>query len=165
VNSVTGKSPAVAGLALALLLVLCLGVGFVGSIATASSIADWYPGLAKPSWTPDSSVFAPVWTALYIIMAVAAWLVWRKGMRYAGVRAALALFGAQLLLNLLWPFLFFALRSPEAGLLGIGALLVSVAFTTWAFFGLSRWAGLLMLPYLAWVAFASLLNLAIWRMN
>ena len=153
------------GIVLAGFIALCLGVGALGGWATAQSVADWYPGLAKPSWTPPSAIFAPVWMALYLAMAVAAWRVWRKDTRFAGVRIALNLFFVQLVLNAAWSFLFFGLRSPGWALLDLLALALVIALTTWAFFGHSRLAGLLMLPYLAWVMFAAALNFEIWRLN
>jgi tryptophan-rich sensory protein len=146
-------------------IALCLAVGAVGGWITARSIADWYPTLAKPAWTPPNALFGPVWTALYIMMAFAAWLVWRKDARFAGVRLALILFFAQLALNFLWSFLFFGLRSPGLALIDIIVLLVVLILTVWAFFQQSRWAGLIMLPYLAWVGFATALNFAIWQLN
>jgi tryptophan-rich sensory protein len=150
---------------LAIFVAICLAVGSAGGWTVAGSVADWYPALAKPSWTPPTSLFGPVWTALYIMMAVAAWLVWKKDVRFAGVRVALILFFVQLALNFLWSFLFFGLRAPGLGLIDIVLLLLLVAVTTWAFFQQSRWAGVIMLPYLAWVGFATALNFAIWQLN
>jgi len=146
-------------------IIVCVAVGLSASFITASSVKDWYPTLVKPSWTPPNEIFAPVWTALYIAMGFAAWLVWKKDMRFAGVRAALILFVAQLALNFLWSFLFFGLRSPGLGLINIVMLLILLAMTIWAFFQQSRWAGIIMLPYLAWVGFATALNFAIWQLN
>jgi tryptophan-rich sensory protein len=150
---------------LAGLVVLCLAAGTTGGLVTALAVESWYPTLNKPGWTPPSWLFGPVWTVLYILMAIAAWLVWKKDTRFSGVRLALILFFTQLALNFLWPFLFFGLRSPGVGLVDIAALLVVLTLTVIAFFGQSLWAGLLMAPYLAWVAFASALNFAIWRLN
>ena len=146
-------------------IALCLGVGAAGGWITARSVAEWYPTIAKPSWTPPDSLFGPVWAALYLSMAIAAWLVWRKDARFAGVRVALILFFVQLALNFLWSLLFFGLHAPGLALIDIAALLLVLALTVWAFFQQSRWAGLIMLPYLAWVGFATALNLAIWRLN
>jgi tryptophan-rich sensory protein len=151
--------------ALAGFVALCLLAGAAGGWATAQSVSDWYPTLAKPSWTPPNAIFGPVWTALYIAMGFAAWLVWRKDARFAGVRAALILFFIQLALNTLWSFLFFGFRAPGLALIDILVLLLVLALTVWAFFQHSRWAGLIMAVYLAWVAFATALNFAIWRLN
>jgi tryptophan-rich sensory protein len=147
---------------LALLVLICLGVGFGAGWATSQSVADWYPTLAKPSWNPPNWLFGPVWTILYIMMAVAAWLVWKAG---RDVQPAMILFFSQLALNFAWSFLFFGARSPWLGLVGILMLLLAVAVTTLVFWRIARPAGLLFLPYLAWVGFATLLNITIWRLN
>jgi translocator protein len=142
-------------------VVLCLGVAALGGFATAQSVSEWYPTLNKPSWTPPSWLFGPVWTVLYLLMAVAAWLVWKTG----GARTAMILFGAQLLLNLAWPFLFFGARLPGLGLVEIVMLWLAVAATIFAFALHSRVAAFLMVPYLCWVSFATALNAAIWMLN
>lgn len=148
-------------LVLAGFVALCLAVAALGGFATFQSVAEWYPTLNKPSWTPPSWLFGPVWTLLYIMMAVAAWLVWRAG----EARAAMILFGAQLLLNLAWSFLFFGARSPVLGLIDIVALWLAIAATIFAFAMRSRLAAFLMLPYLCWVSFATALNASIWMLN
>jgi tryptophan-rich sensory protein len=149
-------------------LVLCVGVCFaaaaVGALFTNPNVPGWYANLDKPSWTPPSWVFGPVWSLLYLLMGVSAWQVWRK----AGSRSAavpLVLFGIQLVLNMAWSGLFFGLRSPGAALVGIVFLWFSILATTIAFWRRSAPAGWLMLPYLAWVSFAAALNLAIWNLN
>ncbi len=149
---------------LATCVVLCFGVAALGSLATYPRIDDWYAALAKPSWRPPNWVFGPVWTALYLAMAVAAWLVWReKG--WAGSRVPLALFGVQLALNAAWSWLFFALRSPGLGLVDILLLWIAIAATLIVFWRRSIIAGLLFVPYLAWVTFAAALNYSIWQLN
>jgi translocator protein len=150
---------------LAGLIVLCLAAGIIGAFSTQSSVASWYPTLVKPSWTPPPWIFAPAWTALYIIMAIAAWLVWKSDTRFAGVRLAMILFFIQLALNALWSPLFFGLQSPGLALIDIILLVIVLALAVWAFLTVRIMAGLLMLPYLAWVLFAAALNFAIWRMN
>lgn len=152
-------------LALSGFIAICLLAGALGGWATSQSILDWYPTLNKPAWNPPSWIFAPVWTTLYVLMAIAAWLVWKKDARFSGVRVALLLFFLQLALNCLWPFLFFKFRSPAWALVEVATLLIMVALTTWAFFTQSKRAGLLMLPYLAWASFATFLNFTIWRLN
>jgi translocator protein len=152
-------------LALSGFIAICLLAGALGGWATSQSILDWYPTLNKPAWNPPPWIFAPVWTTLYVLMAIAAWLVWKKDTRFSGVRVALLLFFAQLALNCLWPFLFFKFRSPAWALVEVVTLLIMVALTTWAFFTQSKRAGLLMLPYLAWASFATFLNFTIWRLN
>jgi tryptophan-rich sensory protein len=148
-------------LVLAGLIAICLGVAALGGLATASSVAEWYPTLNKPSWNPPSWVFGPVWTTLYIMMAVAAWLVWKRG----NSGPAMILFFAQLALNLAWSFLFFGARSPWLGLVDIAMLWLALLATVIVFFKRDRLAGALMLPYFAWVSFASFLNFTIWRLN
>lgn len=149
-------------LVLAGLILLCLAVGSLGGYATQPSIDGWYRTIAKPWWTPPDWVFGPVWTILYITMAVAAWLVWQTGDK---VRPALTLFFIQLALNLGWSLLFFGARSPGLALIEVVFLWTGVLLTMLAFFGRSTVAGWLFVPYLAWVSFAAVLNLAIWAMN
>jgi tryptophan-rich sensory protein len=151
-------------LVLALFVALCLAVGGVGSIITASSRESWYATLRRPDWAPPDRVFGPVWTTLYIAMAVAAWLVWRR-LRLPGAAVPLALFGAQLALNLAWSAIFFGLRSPGGAFLEIIALWAAVLATLVAFWRVSRPAGWLFVPYLLWVTYAAALNFAIWRLN
>ncbi len=149
---------------LAVLIAVCLAVGAFGSVFTASSVNGWYPTIHKPSWTPPSWVFAPVWTALYIMMGIAAWFVWRKR-ENAGAKSALILFAVQLALNAAWSPLFFGLKNPLAGLLTIILLWAFLAAAILSFWRISRAAAALLAPYWLWVSFASALNLAIWRMN
>lgn len=145
-------------------LAASLSAGAIGGVATSSSVSVWYPTLAKPPWTPPPWLFGPVWTLLYVMMAVAAWLVWRtSGGRQRAV--ALGLFVAQLVLNATWSILFFGMRSPLLGLIDILLLWVLIGAVVVAFFRVAKVAGALMLPYWAWVSFAVALNLAIWRMN
>ena len=147
-------------LALFALLAATLVVGFVASLATVPNIAGWYEGLHKPSFNPPNGVFAPVWTALYVLMAVAAWRVWRK----AGLRP-LGLYAMQLALNGAWSFIFFGAHAVGAALAEIALLLALVLATMGSFWGKDRIAGLLFLPYAGWVLFAAVLNAAIWRLN
>lgn len=147
-------------LTLAGFVAACLAAGAVGGWATASSVADWYTTLRKPWFTPPSSVFGPVWTLLYILMGIAAWLVWETGER----RAMLA-FAAQLALNLVWSLLFFGARSPGLALIDIALLWLAIVVTIVMFARARPLAGWLMVPYLAWVSFAAALNAAIWRLN
>ena len=151
-------------LALPGFVALCLGVAAIGGYATSTSVGGWYQALAKPAFTPPDGVFPPVWTVLYLMMAVAGWRVWRAE-GFAGRETALALFGAQLALNLLWSMLFFAARRIDLALLDIVLLWVAIAATGAAFWRIDRLAGALFLPYLAWVTYAALLNATIWQMN
>ena len=140
---------------------LCLAVGIIAGLVTAPAVIEWYPTLAKPSWTPPSWLFAPAWTVLYILMAVAAWLVWKAG----NAKAALILFFGQLLLNLAWSVLFFGARSPGFGLIDVTAMWLAIAATIFAFAFRSRLAAFLMVPYLCWVSFAAALNASIFMLN
>jgi len=142
-------------------VVLCFGVASLGGIATRPAIPEWYAALRKPSWTPPNWVFGPVWTILYALMAVAGWRVWRGGR----ARPAALVFFLQLALNGAWSWLFFGLRRPDLGLLGITLLWLAIVATMIAFWRVSRKASLLFVPYLAWVSFAAALNFAIWRIN
>ena len=124
----------------------------------------WYESLVKPSWNPPNAIFAPVWSILYILMGVAAWLVWRRsGFSVAGV--ALAIFIIQLFLNTLWSYLFFGLHRPDMAFFDIVALWVAILIVMLLFWREDRYAGALLLPYLAWVSFASYLNFTLWRLN
>jgi benzodiazapine receptor len=151
-------------LALLIIFGICFAVGASGSVFTASSVKTWYPGLLKPGGTPPPWVFGPVWSILYLLMAAAAWLVWRQRI-HQDVWPAVALFTAQLILNGLWSFIFFGLRRPGAALVEIIILLVTIAVTTIRFAQFSSLAFWLMAPYAAWVLYASYLNFGIWRLN
>ena len=143
-------------------LAVCLGVMAIGGAITATTVSTWYQTLEKPGFAPPDWIFGPVWAALYIMIAVAGWLVWRR----AGVRRpALTLFAVQLALNSGWTMLFFGMTWIGAALLEIVFLWIMIAATTLAFFSISKTAGLLFLPYLLWVAYAAALNGAIWVMN
>lgn len=123
----------------------------------------WYDGLAKPSFNPPSWVFGPVWTTLYILMGVAAWLVWDR--QRATARGVLMLFVAQLIANAVWSWLFFGQQNPGLALMDIVVLWLLILATTIGFWRLRPVAGALLLPYLAWVTFATALNFEIWRLN
>ena len=139
-------------------------VQLVGWRVTTPAIPDWYAGLAKPSWTPPNWLFGPVWTVLYLMMGVAACLVWsRRAERPVGL--PMTLFGAQLASNLLWSVLFFGMRAPTLGLADIGLLWVLIGATAGAFWRVHRAAGLLLLPYWGWVSYAAALNGAIVARN
>jgi tryptophan-rich sensory protein len=150
---------------IALSVLVCLAIGFLASIATQSSVNDWYVTLNKPSFTPPNYLFAPVWTALYILMGVAAGIVWSKGYHHIWVKTALYHFAFQLLLNALWSIVFFGLKNPLGGMVVILALLTMIILTIKWFKVISKTAALLMIPYVLWVAFASALNYKIWELN
>lgn len=143
---------------LVLSLALVFAVAGLGGAASTSGLRDWYDDLDKAPWNPPGWVFGPAWTVLYILMAVAAWLVARTGLDQGTVQIALALYGAQLALNLAWSLLFFGARAPGWALVDIVALVVLVAITTAAFWRIDATAGWLLVPYLAWIVFATTLN-------
>ncbi len=146
-------------------LVVSLGVTLAaGWIGSRFAPGEWYAALAKPSWNPPGYLFGPVWSILYLHMAVSAWLVWRKA-GFSGAGVALGLFLLQLILNALWSYLFFGLHRPDLAFIDIVALWLVILATLLAFWPISGPAGLLLLPYLAWVSFASALNLQLWRLN
>lgn len=159
----TKAGPIAQMLVLVLFLIICLGTAGLGAAWTNLSVGDWYATLAKPSWNPPNWVFGPVWTALYVGMAVAAWLVWRR--RGWDSRVPLFVFGVQLLLNAVWSGLFFGMRNPGVAFAEIVLLWLAILATILAFKHVSTLAAVLLTPYLAWVSFATALNWSIWRLN
>ena len=153
-------------LGLAVFIVLCFAAAGIGGYWTAPATAPggWYYQIEKPSWTPPSWLFGPVWTALYIAMGVAAWLVWRRG-GWETQRQPLTFWLVQLVLNTLWSGLFFGLRSPALGAIEIVLLWIAILLTILAFRRVSRASAWLMAPYLLWVTFAAALTFAVWRLN
>ncbi|MBL9123749.1 MAG: tryptophan-rich sensory protein [Planctomycetaceae bacterium] len=145
-------------------IALCLAVAGMGGWLTMLGMPDWYDSLIKPTWNPPNWIFGPVWTALYVMMALAAWLIWRRH-GWEGAPLPLAFFLVQLTLNLAWSGIFFALRSPGWGAVEIVALWVAILGTLVSFWPYHRLAAILLVPYLAWVSFASVLNVALWRLN
>ena len=151
-------------LALAIFLALTFAAAGIGGAVTADSVRSWYPTLVKPSFNPPNWVFAPVWSLLYALMAVAAWRVWRvAGLRLSA--PALAAFAVQLVLNVCWSLVFFGLQAIGAALVEIVVLLASIVATMALFWGHDRIAGLLFIPYVAWVSFATVLNASLWWLN
>ena len=142
-------------------VVACFAAAALGGVVTASSVREWYPTIAKPTWTPPSWIFGPVWTALYLMMAVAGWLVWRR----VGWSGALGWFAVQLALNATWSPVFFGWHRLGLALVNIVLLWVAIAGTMVAFWRVMPAAGIMFVPYLVWVSFASALNFAIWRLN
>ncbi len=146
-------------------ILVCEVVGLIGSVFTAPSIVGWYAELAKPTFNPPNWIFAPVWIILFALMGIAAFLIWQHGWRLIKVKKALAVFSVQLLLNMLWSFIFFALERPDLALAEIVLLWIMILVTTIAFFKISKHAGWLMVPYILWVSFAVYLNYSIWILN
>lgn len=142
-------------------LLLCFAAAAPGALFMPG---DWYASLEKPSWNPPGWIFGPVWSALYVMMAVAAWLVWKQG-GFRIQRKALGLFLTQLALNALWTPLFFGMHLPGVAFAEILLLWLAIAATLVAFRSVNRTASWLLVPYLAWVSFAAVLNGTLWRMN
>jgi tryptophan-rich sensory protein len=151
------------GLGLAGWLAASFVTGAIGGLASINA-AGFYGQLVQPAWAPPAWLFGPVWSVLFVMMAVAAWLVWRRH-GFGGAARALQLFAAQLAANALWTWMFFAWRLGALALAEIAVLWLLIAATIAAFWPLHRTAALLLLPYLAWVSFAAALNLALWRLN
>jgi len=146
-----------------LALLATAAAAVAGAIASVRA-ADFYQQLAQPTWAPPAAVFGPVWSVLYVLMALAAWLVVRT-LGWPSARPAIALYVAQLALNALWPWIFFQWRLGGVALAEILALWTLLLLTVLAFWRARRLAGLLMLPYLAWVSFAAALTWAVWQRN
>lgn len=145
-------------------LAACFAVSAIGGVVTATSVGSWYQELEKPAFNPPDWVFAPVWTTLYILMAIAGWRVWRCA-HSAARTTALIVFAGQLSLNLAWSILFFGLQSIGGALLEIILLLAAIVVTIALFWRIDRPAAVLLLPYLLWVSYAALLNGSLWLLN
>jgi benzodiazapine receptor len=150
-------------LVLILFFAICLGAGGLDSFFTANSVRDWYPRLRKPAGTPPSWVFGPVWTTLYVLMAISAWMVWRE--YHHGALPALLIFFGQLALNVAWSAIFFGSRMPGMAFAEIVLLWLAVAFNIFIFYLLLPLSAYLLVPYWMWVSYAAYLNLGIWRLN
>ena len=142
---------------------VCQFAGTIGSIFTASTVSSWYPTLIKPNFSPPSWLFAPVWVLLYFLMGISLYLIWQN--RARDNQKSLIIFGIQLILNVFWSFLFFGLRSPLYGLIDILFLLAAIILTIALSFKISSYAAILLIPYLAWVCFATILNYSIITLN
>jgi len=146
-------------------IVICVIAGVIGSIFTTPSIPTWYASLNKPPFNPPNWIFGPVWTTLYILMGIAAYLVWRNGIGKKEVKTAVFVFALQLILNSLWSFIFFGQHWMLLAFCEIIILWLAILFTIIKFWPISTAAGLLLLPYIFWVSFASILNFSIWLLN
>ena len=145
-------------------LLITLAVGAIAGMATSASILNWYVHLNKPWFNPPNIIFGPVWTVLYILMGIALYLIWRLPVSAERNRAML-LFFVQLVLNFAWSFIFFSLHQIGWALVDIICLSISIIATIYSFFSLSKKAGWLLLPYIVWVIFATILNFSIWQLN
>jgi translocator protein len=149
---------------LLLLIVVCEGIGILGSVFTIPSITTWYAGLVKPAFNPPNFLFGPVWTTLYFLMAVSLFLVLQKKLKKQR-SFLIVLFSIQLFLNFLWSIIFFGMHFPLAALIEICFLWISIALLVIDFWKVSRPASILLVPYLLWVSFAAFLNLSIVLLN
>jgi benzodiazapine receptor len=146
-------------------LLICQLAGVMGSAFTSSSISTWYPTLIKPAYTLSGQIIGSVWIALFTLMGISLFIVWRKGRDKPGVNFALYIFAAQLIVNVLWSAAFFGLQSPLAGMIVIAILWVLILIAILRFWQINRTAALLLVPYILWVSFAAFLNYSIWRLN
>ncbi len=146
-------------------IVVCQCAGIVGSLFTTPAIPTWYAALQKPSFTPPNWLFAPAWITLYLLMGIAAFLIWRAGLENKPVKTALYFFLIQLVLNSLWSVVFFGMQSPLYGVIVIIVLWLAILLTILKFARISAVAAWLLVPYILWVSFASALNISIWLLN
>lgn len=152
------------GIRLVISIGVCLVAGLIGSIFTLSSIPVWYESLNKPFFSPPNWLFAPAWTILYILMGIALFYVW-KAPKVKKTNEGLMLFGAQLVFNVIWSIVFFGFGSIVGGVLSIVVLLLLILMTTVQFYRIDKRAAYLMVPYLLWVCFATMLNIAVYLLN
>jgi benzodiazapine receptor len=150
---------------LVLSVLVCQAAGFIGSIFTTPSIPTWYKKLKKPSFSPPNRVFAPAWITLYTLMGISLYLILREGLGSPQVQIGLGIFGIQLVLNVLWSFVFFGKKSILGGLVTIAVLWVAILLTIISFLNVSLLAGLLLVPYILWSSFAAILNYSILKLN
>jgi benzodiazapine receptor len=158
------KKSVVDWLALSVFIAVSVIVAGVGAAIILPSLDGWYDTLRKPDWTPPNWLFSWVWNGLYVLTALAAWLVWRER-RWGGVSLPLTLFALQFVLNVVWSDFFFAKHAPDIAFVEILFLWVAALATLLAFWQVTAVAGALLVPYLAWVTFAAALNYTVWRMN
>lgn len=152
-------------LRLIIAIVVTQFAGLIGSLFTLSKIPTWYATLIKPALNPPSWVFGPVWTTLYLLMGISAFLIWQQGWEKREVRLALGVYALQLVLNMSWSIVFFGMQNPGLALVNIILLFISIICTMIVFYRISRPAMYLLIPYILWVGFASYLNYAIYALN
>ncbi|MFC1625546.1 TspO/MBR family protein [Patescibacteria group bacterium] len=144
---------------------LCQLAGILGSVFTISSIPTWYAGLIKPSFNPPGWLFGPVWTILYTLMGISLFLIWKKGFNKKRVKDAIVIFAIQLGLNAIWSPIFFGLKNTLLALFVIVVLLFFLLRTIFSFYKINKTASYLLIPYLLWSSFATVLNFSIWFLN
>ena len=151
---------------IAIAVIVCLTVGYSSSTVTKSGVETWYPTIIKPVFNPPNWVFMPVWTLLFVLMGIAAGLIWDKiKEQNTEVKKALGFFLIQLALNAIWSYLFFGLKNPMLALIEIALLWLMIYETYLKFIKINKTAGYLLIPYMAWVGFAAILNASIWWLN
>lgn len=146
-------------------IIICEGVGITSGLISSAEMNSWFATLNKPTWNPPSYLFAPVWTTLYFLMGISLWLIWKNNAPELNKRNAYYLFATQLFLNFWWSIIFFKFHSPAFALLDIIAMLVLITLTIISFSKFSKPAAWLLVPYIAWVSFATILNYSIWNLN
>ncbi|RZK81874.1 MAG: tryptophan-rich sensory protein [Pedobacter sp.] len=152
-------------LALIINIAIPLGIGALGSYFTAAGVTTWYPTINKPSFNPPNWLFAPVWTTLYVLMGISAYRIWQRRDQVISFPRTVAIYLIQLLLNLMWSFLFFSLHLIGGALFEIVALLIAIIVNARVFYKIDKTAGLLFIPYILWVSFATILTLSIFMLN
>ena len=148
-----------------LFLIITFSASFIGGLATITFKEPWYSLLNKPTFNPPDWIFGPVWTFLYTLMGISAGIIWEKGLEREEVREALQIFGVHLLLNAFWTILFFGFQTPEIALAEILILLITIILYTRRFYRIDHISGWMQVPYIAWVSFATILNLSIVWLN
>ncbi|HUM52630.1 MAG TPA: tryptophan-rich sensory protein [Chitinophagales bacterium] len=146
-------------------IIVCLAVGGISGYLTTSEITTWYATLQKPSFNPPNYLFGPVWTILYIMMAISFWLIWKSDASESLKNKAILLFGIQLILNFFWSIIFFRFHQLGFAFAEIIAMWVFILLSILAFYPVSKPAAIMLIPYLCWVSFATVLNFSIWRLN
>ena len=152
-------------LKLIIAIVIPVAVGAISGFFTIAEIPGWYQTINKPAWSPPSWIFGPVWTALYVMMGIALFLVWRPDASGTIKKTAITLFAGQLALNFFWSFIFFNQHQPGWALAEIIVMWIFILLTIFAFAPISKTAAWLLVPYISWVSFAIILNYSIWRLN
>ena len=146
-------------------ILIPLVIGYIGAIVTLPQISTWYSSLSKPWWSPPNWLFGPIWTTLYLLMGVALFLVWREGLHRRDVQFAILIFGVQLAINLLWSVVFFSFHALFGSFILVMLLWLAILANIIAFLIISKWAGLLLVPYIVWVSIASYLNYSVYLLN
>jgi len=152
-------------LKLILSIVICQAAGLIGTVFTLDSIPTWYAALNKPSFNPPNWLFGPVWTILYLMMGISLFIIWKEDLKNKVVKSAFTVFMIQLFLNTIWSIVFFGMQSLAGGLIIIVLLWIMILITILKFMKISRVAGILLIPYLLWVSFATFLNFSIFKLN